>query len=218
MQEKRNRFLPSPKLVLIAATAGIIAGVVAVYMKGMGSGNAPDGIAAIDCSSADVKAATLVPFAKGEVAAFSVVKGSTPLALGAFVGPDAKPLTLDGLRGKTWLVNLWATWCVPCREEMPALDTLQKAFDRKKFEVIAINIDTGDDEKPKAFLSEIGIEALTFYRDATMGSFDALKKQGLAIGLPVTVLIDGEGCRLGSINGPADWGSEDAKNLIEAAL
>lgn len=219
MQEKRKSVLPSLKLVVIAAIAGTIAGAAGVYMNLMGSGNGSDAVVAeIDCSGAAVRAAAAKPFAKGEVAAFALSDEPKPLKLGAFNGPDDKTINLDTLAGHMRLVNLWATWCVPCREEMPALDRLQKDMGSDLFEVVAINIDTGDVEKPKAFLAETGVASLAFYRDATMGSFNTLKKQGLAFGLPVTVLVDEKGCMLGSMNGPAKWDSPDAKAMLAAAL
>ena len=116
------------------------------------------------------------------------------------------------------VVDIWATWCVPCREEMPALNTLQKTLGGDRFEVVAINIDTGDDEKPKTFLDETKVHDLTYYRDASMGVFNTLKKEGLAFGLPVTLLMDEKGCLISAMNGPAAWDSEDAKALINAAL
>jgi hypothetical protein len=79
---------------------------------------------------------------------------------------------------------------------------------------VAINVDTGSDEKPKRFLEETQVDALGYYRDATMGVFNELKRRGLALGLPVTVLIDGDGCMLAHMNGPAEWASADAKALI----
>src|SRR5690606_27725209 len=135
----------------------------------------------------------------------------------AFDGPDGKPKTIADFAGKTLLVNLWATWCVPCREEMPALNALQKELGSDRFEVVAINIDTGDDEKPKAFLTETAVDDLAYYRDASMGVFNTLKKEGLAFGLPVTLLMDDKGCLLSAMNGPAAWDSDDAKALIRAA-
>lgn len=220
MQEEKTNNLPFLVLVLIAAIAGIIAGAAGVYMTYMGSGNGSEqDIAEIDCSPALAKAVKVQPFAKGEVAALTVTNPPVPLAVGSFSGPDGKQMTMESLGGKTRLVNLWATWCIPCREEMPALNALQKSFGNKKFEVVAINIDAGaDDGKPRTFLKETGVDALAFYRDGTMGAFNVLKKRGLAFGLPVTVLIDEKGCMLGSMNGPAKWDSLDAKTLIKAAL
>jgi thiol-disulfide isomerase/thioredoxin len=121
---------------------------------------------------------------------------------------------MAGLSGKTVLLNLWATWCAPCRHEMPALNQLQAEEGGADFEVVAINVDTGSDEKPKRFLEETQVDALGYYRDATMGVFNELKRRGLALGLPVTVLIDGDGCMLAHMNGPAEWASADAKALI----
>ena len=135
----------------------------------------------------------------------------------AFEDPSGEPARMADFRGRPVLVNLWATWCVPCREEMPALNNLQKALGGDDFEVVAINIDTGSDEKPKAFLDETGVNDLAYYRDSSMGVFNALKKEGLAFGLPVTLLMDDKGCLISSMNGPAAWDSEDAMALISAA-
>ena len=126
-------------------------------------------------------------------------------------------MTLADRSGKTVLLNLWATWCFPCREEMPALNALQKELGSDKFEVMAVNVDTGDDTKPKKFLAETGIDALGYYRDNTLSLFNELKTRGLALGLPVTLLIDADGCLLAHMNGPANWASDDAKKLIAAA-
>jgi hypothetical protein len=78
------------------------------------------------------------------------------------------------------------------------------------------SVDTGDDAKPKAFLDEIGVSNLGLYRDASMGVFNTLKKEGLAFGLPVTLMIGKDGCMLGAMNGPAEWAGEDAKALTGA--
>ena len=86
------------------------------------------------------------------------------------------------------------------------------------FEVVAVNVDTGDDTKPKKFLEEIGVEKLGYYSDHTLALFNDLKKRGLALGLPVTMLIDGEGCLIAHMNGPAEWSGGDAKRLVQAAL
>jgi thiol-disulfide isomerase/thioredoxin len=136
----------------------------------------------------------------------------------AFNDPEGKPMTIADHGGRTLLVNLWATWCAPCRAEMPALDALEREMGGEEFEVVAINVDTGDDTKPKKFLEETGVASLGHYRDNTLGVFNDLKKRGLALGLPVTLLVDGEGCLLANMNGPAEWASPDARKLIEAAL
>jgi thiol-disulfide isomerase/thioredoxin len=218
MTEERSRgYLPSLKMVAIAAFAGLLAGAVAVYMRGAADGNALT-TAAAECTAAKEVIARLDPLATGQVAAFITEKNGRNLTLPAFKGPDGKDITLAAYAGKVQLINLWATWCVPCREEMPALNALQKALGGDKFQVTAINLDTGDASKPKDFLAEEKIDALPLHHDATLSSFNQLKKAGMTIGLPVSVLVDGKGCMLGALSGPAAWESDDAKALIKAAM
>jgi thiol-disulfide isomerase/thioredoxin len=206
------------KLVAAAAILGLGAGGVAVYMKEAGNGNGPVETVATDCAPAAAAITRLSPFAKGQVAAFIPSQQSTALVLPAFKNADGKDTTLTSFAGKVQLVNLWATWCVPCREEMPALNALQKAMGGDTFQVTAINLDTGDNTKPREFLTETKIDALPLYHDATLSSFNALKKAGVAMGLPASVLVDAKGCMLGALNGPAAWESDDAKALIKAAI
>ena len=116
------------------------------------------------------------------------------------------------------LLNLWATWCVPCRKEMPALDALEQRLGGPGFEVVAVNIDTRDADKPKAWLKEVGVQKLAYYADPTARTFQDLKAIGRAFGMPTTLLIDGQGCEIGTIAGPAEWASDDAIKLIKAAL
>jgi thiol-disulfide isomerase/thioredoxin len=116
------------------------------------------------------------------------------------------------------LLNLWATWCVPCRKEMPTLDALEGRLGGAKFQVVAVNIDTRNPDRPKAFLKEIGINKLAYYADPDAKTFQDLKAIGRAFGMPTTVLVDPQGCEIGTIAGPAEWASDDAVKLIKAAL
>ncbi|MBB3948183.1 thiol-disulfide isomerase/thioredoxin [Rhizobium skierniewicense] len=219
MTEKRPFRLPSAKLVAIAAVAGIVCGAGVMMFRLIGSEGQVQGQVAAQsglCEGAAKRIASLKPFLKGQVAAMSAAERPRVIPL-SFKGPDGAAMTEGDLKGKTVLLNLWATWCVPCREEMPALNALEKEKGAGNFEVVTINIDAGEDEKPKAFMSEYGIDSLKLYRDSSMGVFNALKKEGLAFGLPATLLIDDQGCLLGSMNGPAAWDSEDAKALAEFA-
>jgi thiol-disulfide isomerase/thioredoxin len=221
-----NKFFPAPRLILAALAAGVLAGAVAVYVSESGSGNnGPAKVAAATegkddaaCAAKADRAKTVAAKAVGQVAALQPADPPQSMRSLAFDGPDGKPMTIADHAGKTVLLNLWATWCAPCRAEMPALDALQKEKGGDAFEVVAVNVDTGDDAKPKKFLKEIGVETLGYYRDATMGLFNEAKKRGLALGLPVTMLIDGEGCLIAHMNGPAEWSSPDAKRLVEAAV
>jgi len=218
MTTRRPLRLPSLKLIGIAAVAGIIAGAAAVYITEAGSGNGGTQTASGECAATKEIATRIAPLLKGKVAAMVAPDEHRRLTTVAFKDADGKPVTLDNFSGKTVLFNLWATWCVPCREEMPALNALEKEMGSDKFQVVPVNIDTGDDEKPKAFLSEIGVDALKLYRDNTIEVFNSLKKEGLAFGLPVTLLIDGKGCLISAMNGPAAWDSDDAKALINGAV
>jgi len=211
---------PAFGLVALSAVAGIIAGVTALYVIGGPDGNIAAGTTGetAACSAKLERAQALSPVIGGEVAAMLPAEKAQSLEDLRFNGPDGQPMTVADLSGKTVLVNLWATWCVPCRTEMPALDALESEMGSDRFEVVAINVDRGDDEKPKAFLQETGIKSLAYYRDSSMGVFNDLKTRGLALGLPVTLLLDEDGCLLAHMNGPAEWASEDAKKLIEAAL
>ncbi|MBO0143893.1 TlpA family protein disulfide reductase [Agrobacterium sp. Ap1] len=219
MASKRPLGLPSARLIMIAAVLGITAGAVAVYVRSMGSGNGMDGLttaSAGQCEGAAELAKSVSAFSKGEVAAMAAAQPPRPLQL-AFKGPEGKDMTVADLAGKTVLLNLWATWCVPCREEMPALNALQSTMGGSDFEVVAVNIDTGSDQKPKNFYQDYKIDKLAFYSDSSMGVFNAVKKEGLAFGLPATLILDKKGCLIGAMNGPAEWDSEDAKALITAA-
>lgn len=212
--------LPATRLILAAAVAGIAAGALAVYVTAQRDGNiaaeAPGGHD--QCSDKVGLAQAVGEAARGDVAAMLAADPPRSLADLAFNDPAGEPMTLADLSGKTVLMNLWATWCAPCRAEMPALDALQRDMGGADFEVVAVNVDTGDDQKPKAFLSETGVVSLAYYRDNTLGLFNELKKRALALGLPVTLLVDAEGCLLAHMNGPAEWSGADAKALIGAAL
>ena len=131
--------------------------------------------------------------------------------------PSGKTQSVEALKAPVRVVNLWATWCVPCRKEMPALDKLQQTLGDKDFEVVAINIDTRDPEKPKTFLKEAGLTTLAYFHDQKAKVFQDLKSAGRALGMPTSVLVDGAGCEIGTIAGPAEWASDDAVKLIKAA-
>ena len=208
--------LRSPVVIItLAVLAGLVAGAVAVYVSNRSPGNNVEQANA--CSDKTGIAKTVGDAATGEVAAMAA---SDPRLLNdlTFDGPDGKHLSIADFAGKTILLNLWATWCSPCRAEMPALDRLQQEKGSDDFEVVAVNVEKGSKDKARAFLAEVGVKHLAFYRDETVGLFNELKKRALALGLPVTLLIDEDGCLLANMNGPAAWDSDDAKRLIDTAL
>lgn len=134
-----------------------------------------------------------------------------------FQDASGNPKKLSDWKGRTVLLNLWATWCVPCRKEMPALDNLQGKLGARNFAVVAVNIDTRDAEKPKAFLKDGNLTRLDFFSDQKAKVFQDLKSAGLALGMPTSVLVDGEGCEIAAISGGAGWDSDEAVKLIMAA-
>jgi thiol-disulfide isomerase/thioredoxin len=152
------------------------------------------------------------------VAAVAVATKPLQLPKLVFHDGEGRERTLADWRGRSVLFNLWATWCVPCRKEMPALDALQGKLGGEKFEVVAVNIDTRNLDKPRAWLQEVGITRLGYFADPSAKVFQDLKAIGKAFGMPTTLLIDPQGCELGTLAGPAEWASEDAVRLIEAAL
>ena len=170
------------------------------------------------CAGAVDLSRKLAPLAHGEVAALTMATSPLRLPDLAFDDADGKPRKLSDWRGRTVLLNLWATWCVPCRKEMPALDRLQTKLGGKDFEVVAINIDTRDPEKPRNFLKEADLTGLGYFSDQKAKVFQDLKSIGRALGMPTSVLIDGQGCEIATIAGPAEWDSDDAIKLITAAI
>ena len=169
-----------------------------------------------ECSPASrAIAARLAPLAKGDIAALAVARTPHPVASLAFNGPDGKKLTLADFKGRAMVLNLWATWCVPCRAEMPALDRLQVKAGGDAFEVVAINVDTARLERAPAFLDEIGVKTLRRYGDPSADSFETLRLAGKALGLPTSLLIDKEGCELGVVAGPANWDSPDVAEVVK---
>ena len=170
------------------------------------------------CTAAAARVASLKPLATGEIAALQVPEKPTPVVPLSFQNAKGEPVTLASFKGKTILLNLWATWCAPCRKEMPALDALQGALGSEAFEVVAVNIDTRNFDKPKAFLDEIKVARLGYYADPSAKIFQDLKAAGKAFGMPTTLLIDPNGCELASLAGPAEWSSLEALAFVKAAL
>jgi thiol-disulfide isomerase/thioredoxin len=199
----------------LGGVAGVAVGIAAVYGIGHLARNVGGDPA---CAPAVETARKIAPLVKGEVAALAVAGASKRLPELAFQDASGQPKTLADWRGRTVLLNLWATWCVPCRKEMPALDDLQAKLGGADFEVVAVNIDTQNPDKPKNWLKEVGIGKLGYFADPTAKVFQDLKEVGKAFGMPTTLLIDPTGCEIATLAGPAEWASEDALKVINAAL
>ncbi len=152
--------------------------------------------------------------ATGALAAFLVRPDRKPVKDLSFQDGDGKPLKLSDWKGRVVLINLWATWCAPCRKEMPDLAELQKELGSDQFEVLAISVDRKGAEASAAFLKETGADNLKLYVEPTTAIVNDLQ----AAGLPATLLIDREGREIGRLLGPADWASPEAIALVKAAL
>jgi thiol-disulfide isomerase/thioredoxin len=215
--------LPSPRpaatrripIAIGAVVVGAVIGFAGIYGIG-GLRRGPAGAPA--CHGAVELAGKIAPLAQGEVAALAMATAPLRLPDLAFQDAGGKPKKLSDWHGRTVLLNLWATWCVPCRKEMPALESLQTRLGGPNFEVVAVNIDTRDPEKPKNFLKEANLTRLGYYSDEKAKVFQDLKSVGRALGMPTSVLVDGQGCEIATIAGPAEWGSDDALKLIRAAM
>ena len=215
--------LPSPHpavtrripLAIGAVVIGAVLGFAGVYGIGGLKRNASGDPA---CRPAVALAGKIAPLAHGEVAALTMATAPLRLPDLTFWDANGQPKKLSDWRGRTVLVNLWATWCVPCRKEMPALEELQTRLGGANFEVVAVNIDTRDPEKPKKFLKDANLTRLGFFNDEKAKVFQDLKSVGRALGMPTSVLVDGQGCEIATIAGPAEWASDDAVKLITAAI
>jgi thiol-disulfide isomerase/thioredoxin len=135
-------------------------------------------------------------------------KKPVPLPEVRFTDGEGRSLTLADFRGRIVLLNLWATWCTPCREEMPTLDRLQARLGGTDFEVVALSIDHDGIAAVRKFYQEIGIKHLRIYNDPTTDATARLS----VIGIPATLLIDREGREVGRALGPAEW---DAPEVVE---
>jgi thiol-disulfide isomerase/thioredoxin len=153
-------------------------------------------------------------YAKDSLTAFVIKPDRPAVADFNFTDKDGKQLSLAQWKGRVVLLNLWATWCAPCRKEMPSLAELQKQLGSKDFEVVAVSLDREGEEVAAKFLGETNATALELYLDKESNSLDKLR----AVGLPASLLIDRQGREIGRILGPAEWASPEALDLIKAAI
>ena len=183
-------------VILVAALIGAIG--LYVYQAGEGK--------VLEAEQPKETASTLAAF----------IKHPAPKDIAAFSFADDKGAVLDlsHWKGKVVLLNLWATWCGPCRKEMPELAKLQTLLGSPDFEVVALSEDLKGAEASSAFLKNSGADNLALYVDPKATALAALQSAGL----PTTLLIGRDGKEIGRLVGPADWASKDAQDLVKAAL
>jgi thiol-disulfide isomerase/thioredoxin len=173
----------------------LIAGAIGIYWFQGGERKVPD-------APASAMAAFIKHPTPKDIAAFSFADGTGAVK------------DLSNWKGKVVLVNLWATWCAPCRKEMPELAKLQKLMGSNDFEVVAISEDLKGAEASSAFLKESGADNLALYTDQKATALAAIQ----SVGLPTTLLIDRNGKEVGRLLGPADWASSEAQDLVKAEI
>jgi thiol-disulfide isomerase/thioredoxin len=136
-----------------------------------------------------------------------------PLADLVFADGSGEPRSLEDWRGKVVLLNVWATWCAPCRAEMPTLDRLQQRLGGEGFEVVALSVDRAGAGAVRKFFDEIGVKLAIFIdQDGA-----AIRTLGL-FGLPATLLIDPDGNELARLAGPAEWDTPEMVSFFEGII
>ncbi len=186
-------------------------GLVAVYgmLAYQGNGGPWSSLPGISSALAQVS-----PWTRGAMATFVVKSPPKPMPDVTFKDGDGKQRKLSDWRGRVVLLNLWATWCAPCRREMPSLDRLRQTMAGDDFELLAVSIDRKGAKVAQEFLVETGATNLDLYIDTTA----KISRDLRAFGLPATFLISRDGRELGRLVGPAEWDSPEAKALIQAAI
>lgn len=207
----RPRMTPR-RLVFAALVIAAVAIAITFWVGNAG------GIKASDCVPQPAAAKKVDAAATGQLAALNGTGTGRGYADLSFTDKDGKPVKLSDFAGKFLLVNFWASWCIPCRAEMPALDKLAAEENGPDFMVLPINLDVGSNglDKARKFLGDGGWTHLPLYADSSFEAFKRLQTQAVAAGLPSSLLLDKKGCEIGVLQGPAVWDSPDGKNVIDA--
>ena len=209
-QEARARRTGAPAFAVVALLA-VTAGAFGLYEITRGGGKQVAHSGA--CARSLDAARAIDALVRGELAALVPARGPRDLTAISFDDADGHKTTVGSFAGKTVLLNLWATWCVPCRAEMPALDRLDAQLRSSNFGVVPVDVDQLRLEKARSFFKDTGVASLPYYSD---NSADILRTLG-SEGLPTTVLIGRDGCEIATMAGPAQWDSPEARALIERA-
>jgi thiol-disulfide isomerase/thioredoxin len=196
------------------ALAAAAIGFAAVYVTRGGPDNDKVRSGAVSAPGAEATVETKDTAGGGDLVAFVRKNPPVDMAEISFEDETGAKRSLADFKGKVILLNLWATWCVPCRHEMPSLDRLQKDMGSEQFEVVALSLDRAGRDAARKFFDEIKVQNLKLYIDQTMKAGNGLR----AVGMPTTILIGKDGKELGRLPGPAEWDSDAAKKLVAEAL
>ncbi|MEZ5986422.1 MAG: TlpA disulfide reductase family protein [Hyphomonas sp.] len=159
----------------------------------------------------------LARYATGAIEKLDFATAGDPVGAAPFYLADGSPHTLDEFKGKTILVNFWATWCAPCEKEMPSLGALQKARGGDDFQVVAISVDAAEDKDyAQQRLGELGAANIPF-RIVTPEQYELVYDSGVQ-GFPTSILYGPDGKEIARLAGEADWASFEAVGFIDALL
>jgi thiol-disulfide isomerase/thioredoxin len=204
--EKRGQ----PSVYLWAAALAALAAFAAVYVMA----GRPDNERGAGSASQSVQGSTANPLLTGAMTTFVLKKPPASLPDIRFRNGKDEEVSLKSFAGKVVLLNLWATWCAPCREEMPSLARLQKELGSDRFQVVALAVDKAGLDGARKFMKDNKIDGLALYADPTARVGTELK----VIGMPTTILMNAEGHEIGRLIGPAAWDSPEAQALIKSYL
>jgi thiol-disulfide isomerase/thioredoxin len=194
-------------IYILAAALAAIAGFAVMSLLAVPEAGRPAKIAAAEDAAGGAETSSGLE---------KLVRAVPPAALPdiAFVDGDGRDRNLGEWRGKVVLVNLWATWCAPCKREMPGLDRLQAKLGGADFTVLPISLDRSGPEKPGQFLASNGLKNLPLYLDRGSSIMQTLRVPGL----PVSIIVDRQGREVARLAGSAEWDSPEAEALIRAAI
>jgi len=193
-------------LAIVSASAGVV-----VYQVGPALN--PGSVAGNFATQPSTAPDSTSPSPPGDGFSFNSHDEQRTLPDLRFMGGDGSELTLADFQGKLVLLNIWATWCGPCRQEMSTLDNLQTKLGGNDFVVLALSIDT-EIKMVRAFYAELGLTSLRIYIDESVRAPVDLNVRGI----PATLLIDPQGREIGRVLGPADWDSAEVVAAISAYL
>ena len=170
--------------------------------------------AAVVAIALAVLAMPMQPVAAQAPVGFAVHESPRSLPAIQFENGEGEAMSLADFHGKVVLLNVWATWCAPCRREMPTLERLQAELAGPDFEVVALSLDRQGLPVVKEFYKELGLQELAMYVDASGAAQRALN----VLGLPTTLLLDRDGNEIGRLLGPAEWDSPEMVGFLREYL
>lgn len=203
--ENKRKSSRSP--IFIALVAAFVAAAAIYVINGQNGNEQPGG-------QGDAPKSASAGLATGQVKNFVFAESPGPVSEFSFADDRGTERSLTQWKGKVVLLNLWATWCAPCRKEMPGLSRLQGELGGDTFEVVALSVDRKGLEASQKFLGSIDAKQLALYIDESAKTLENLR----VIGLPTTLLINKKGNEVGRLTGPAEWDSAEAKVLIKSII